>query len=84
MIAFPKATKFYVGKKGINLVALVKELNQSPSFVILMTLKAFKRKPKLQGEKQPPNCILDSLNKFSKVLTNELPNFFSPCRKVDH
>jgi hypothetical protein len=75
---------FVLAKIGINLVTLVKELNRLPSFVILMSLKVSKIEPKLQGAKQPPNCILDSLNKFSKVLIDELPNSFSPCKKVDH
>ncbi len=38
---------FVLAKIGINLVTLVKELNQLFSFVILMTLKVFKREPKL-------------------------------------
>jgi hypothetical protein len=33
---------------------------------------------------QTPICILDSFNKFSKLLTNELPDALSTCRKVHH
>jgi hypothetical protein len=33
---------------------------------------------------QPPIYILDSFNKFLKLLTNELPNALSPYRKVHH
>jgi hypothetical protein len=73
---------YVLAKIGINLVVLVKELNQSLSFVILMTLKVFKRELKLQGAKQPLNYILDSLNKFSKVLTDEFPNFFHLVKRL--
>jgi hypothetical protein len=34
--------------------------------------------------RQPLACILDSLNKFSKVITNELPDALPPYRDVDH
>jgi hypothetical protein len=34
--------------------------------------------------KQPLPYILDSLNKFLEVLTNEISNALPPCRKVDH
>jgi hypothetical protein len=73
-----------LAKIRINLVTLVKELDQLPSFVILITLRVFNREPKLQGAKQPPDYILDSLNKFLKVLIDEFLNSFSPCKKVDH
>jgi hypothetical protein len=34
-----------------------------------------------QGARQPPACILDSLNNFLEVLTDDaLP----PCKEVDH
>jgi hypothetical protein len=34
--------------------------------------------------KQPHACILDSFNKISKVLTNELMDALPPCKEVDH
>jgi hypothetical protein len=43
-----------------------------------------------QGEHKPQEAIwtfayiLDSFNKFSKVLTNELPNALPPCKEVNH
>jgi hypothetical protein len=33
---------------------------------------------------QPFACILDSCNKFSEVLTYELPDALPPYKKVDH
>jgi hypothetical protein len=39
---------------------------------------------KPQGAKQRLACILDSLNKFSEVLTNELLDALPLYKKVDH
>jgi hypothetical protein len=70
-------------KIGVNLVALVNEL-EFHRFFVLMSLRVSKGKPKPQGARQPPTCILDSFNKFLEVLTNELPDALPPCREVDH
>ncbi len=74
---------FVLAEIRINLVVLVKEL-ELPSFVILMFLRVSQGEPKLQGAKGPPPFILDSLNKLSKNLIDELPNALPPYRKVDH
>jgi len=55
-----------LAKVRINLVALAKKL-ELPNFVILMSLKIFKREFKPQGTKQPHDCILDSFNKILEV-----------------
>lgn len=34
--------------------------------------------------RQPLACILDSLNNFTKVITNELLDALPPYRDVDH
>jgi len=68
---------------GVNLVALVSELELF-SFFILMSLRVYQGEPKPQGMKQPHACILDSFNKISKVLTNELMDALPPCKEVDH
>ncbi len=70
---------FSLAKVGINLVALVKEL-QLFSFFILMLISNGEFKPK--GAKQPHSCILDSLNKILKILIN-IPksNHFIRSRK---
>jgi hypothetical protein len=70
-------------KIGINLVVFIKEL-KSFCFMILMSLKISQEEPNLQGARWPLDYILDSLNKFLEVLTNELPDFFPPCKEVDH
>jgi hypothetical protein len=70
-------------KVGINLVALVSELKLI-SFLVLMFLKVSQGEPKPQGARQTPSCILDSFNKFSKALMNQLSNALPPCKKVDH
>ncbi len=67
----------------MNLVALINE-SKLPIFLILISFKVSQGEPKPQEAKQPFICILDSLNKFSKVLTYELPDALPPCRKVDH
>jgi hypothetical protein len=56
-----------LAKMGVNLVTLANELELS-SFLVLMFLKVSQGEPKPQGAKQPPTCILDSLNKFLEVL----------------
>ncbi len=68
---------------GMNLIVLASEL-ESPSFLVLMSLKVPYGEPKSQGVKQPPSCILDSLNKFSEVLTYELPDALPPYKEIDH
>jgi hypothetical protein len=62
---------FALAKMGVNLVALASEL-ELPIFLILMSLRVSQRELKPQGAKQPFKCILDSFNKFSEVLTDEL------------
>jgi hypothetical protein len=74
---------YLLAKVEITLVILTKEL-KSPNLVILMSFKISKDEFKPQGARQPPNYILDSFNKFSKVLTNELPYFLPHYRNVDH
>jgi hypothetical protein len=74
---------FALVEMGVNLVVLDSEL-KSFSFFILMYLKISHGEFKPQGAKQALACILDSLNKFSEVLTNELLNAFPLYRKVDH
>jgi hypothetical protein len=64
---------------GMNLVVLVSEL-ESPNFLILMSLKVSQGEPKPQEAKQPPTFILDSFNKFLKVLTNELVDALPPYK----
>jgi hypothetical protein len=49
-----------------------------------MSLKVSQGEPKPQGTKQPHVCIMDSLNKISDVLTNELLDAIPPCKEVDH
>jgi hypothetical protein len=68
---------------GVNLVVLTSELNHL-IFFILMFLRISQGEPKSQGVKQPLVCILDSLNKSSKVLTNKLPDILAPYNEVDH
>ncbi len=34
--------------------------------------------------KQPPVCILDSLNKFLEILINEFLDALPPYKEVDH
>lgn len=72
-----------LAKVGINLVALDKELKLR-SFVILMFLKVSKGECKPQGARRPPDCNLDSVNKFEEVLIYEFIYFFPPCKEVDH
>jgi hypothetical protein len=54
-----------------------------PNFVIFMSLGSFNGAFKLKGARKPPKYILDSLNKFFKVLTYKLFNFLPPYKKVD-
>jgi hypothetical protein len=68
---------------GVDLFTLANELKLF-SFLVLMYLKVSQGEPKPQGPRQPFAYILDSLNKFSNILTNELPDAFPPCKKVDH
>jgi len=49
-----------------------------------MSLRISEEEPKPQGAKQPLDYILDSLNKFLKVLIDELPDYFPPYKEVDH
>jgi hypothetical protein len=70
-------------KVGINLVALTNEL-KSFNFLVLMSLKVSRGKPKPLEARKPFVCILDSLNKFSKVLIDELFNALPLCKEVDH
>jgi hypothetical protein len=49
-----------------------------------MSLRVSEGEPKPQGAKRPFICILDSLNKFLEVLTNEFSIALPPCKKVDH
>ncbi len=58
---------------GINLVVLANEF-ELLRFLILIFLRVSQKELKPQGVRQPPTYILDSFNKFSKVLTNELSN----------
>jgi hypothetical protein len=74
---------FSLVKMGMNLVVLASEL-ESLSFMVLMSLKVSQGEPKPQGGKQPLAFILDSLNKFLKVLINELRDALPPYREVDH
>ncbi len=74
---------YLLAKVEITLVILNKEL-KSLNFVILMSLRISKWEFKPQGVRRPPNYILDSFNKFSEVLTNELPCFLPPYINVDH
>jgi hypothetical protein len=62
---------------------LVKELKLI-SFMIFMSLRISQKEPKPQGAKWPLDYILDSLNKILKVLIDELPDSFPPCKEVDH
>jgi hypothetical protein len=48
-----------------------------------MSLGIFNGGFKLKRARQPPKCILDSLNKILKVLTYNLFNFLPPYKKVD-
>ncbi len=68
---------------GISLVALVNEL-KLPSFDVLMFLRISQGELKPQRATQPLACILDSFNKFSKVLTYELPDVLPTCGEGDH
>jgi len=74
---------YLLEKVEITLVILNKEL-KSLNFVILMSLRISKWEFKPQGVRRPSNYILDSFNKFSEVLTNELPCFLPPYINVDH
>jgi hypothetical protein len=65
------ADYFALRKVRINLVVLVKEL-KSFNFLILMSLRVSNGEPELEGARQPPSYILDSLNKFLKILINIL------------
>jgi hypothetical protein len=47
-------------------------------------LKVSQEELKPQGVRKRPNYILDSLNKISKVLTNELSIALPPCKEIDH
>jgi hypothetical protein len=58
---------FTLAKVAVNFVVLVKKLKLS-SFVILMSLKGSQWEFKPQGARQTCDCILNSFNKFSKVL----------------
>lgn len=49
-----------------------------------MFLRVSQGEPKPQKVNQPLVCILDSFNKFSEVLTDQLPNVFPLHRLVDH
>ncbi len=70
-------------KVEVNLVVLVNEL-KSLSFLILMYLKVSKGELKPQEARNPLVCILDSFNKFSDILIDELPDAFPLCKEVDH
>ncbi len=70
-------------RMGVNLVILISEL-KTPNFLILISFRVSQRELKPQEARQPLICILDSFNKFSKVLTNKLLDALPPCRKVDH
>jgi hypothetical protein len=61
---------------------VAKEL-ELPNFVILMSLGVSNVKFKLKRARQPPKCILDSLNKILEMLTYKLFNFLPPYKKVD-
>jgi hypothetical protein len=74
---------FTLVEMGMNLVVLANEL-ESPSFLLLMSLRVSQGKHKPQEAKQTPTFILDSFNNFLKVLTYELPNALPPYREVDH
>jgi hypothetical protein len=66
----------------VNLVLLINNL-KSPNMLVLMFLRISQGEPKPQRAK---NLLfsLDSLNKFLKVLINELPNALPPYKEVDH
>jgi hypothetical protein len=49
-----------------------------------MSLKISQGEHKPQEATRPFAYILDSLNKFSKVLTNELLDALPPCKEVNH
>jgi hypothetical protein len=74
---------FALAKVGINLVALTNEFELF-SLLILIFLKISQEEPKPQGVRQLHVYILDSFNKFSKVLMNELSNALPPCKEIDH
>jgi hypothetical protein len=68
---------------GVDLVVLANELKLL-SFITLKYLKVSRREPKPQRARQPFAYILDSFNKFSNILIDELPNALPPCKKVEH
>jgi hypothetical protein len=70
---------FTLVEMGVNLVTLASEL-ESPSFLLLMFLKVSQGEPKPQEAKQPPIFILDSFNKFLKVVTAEFPDALPPYK----
>ncbi len=70
-------------KSEVNLVVLVNDL-KSLIYLFLMYLKASKDELKPQESRKPLICILDSLNKFSKVSTNEFFDALPLCKEVDH
>jgi len=74
---------FALVKVIVNLVALVKELKLL-NFVILMSLKDSQWELKPQGAKQPFDCILNSFNKFLKVIIDELFDSLPLYIQVDH
>jgi hypothetical protein len=74
---------FALVEVGINLVALANEFELF-SFLILIFLRVSQEEFKPQDVKKPHVYIFDSLNKFLKVLTNELSNSLPPCKEIDH
>ncbi len=74
---------FTLVEMGLNLIVLASEL-KSLDFLILMYLKTSQGELKPQGARQPLVCVLDSLNKFLKVLINELFNALPSYKKVNH
>jgi hypothetical protein len=75
---------FALAKVKINLGSLTKELKSS-SFVILMSLGVSKGRLQLKGARQPPQCILNSFNKFLEVFIKmNFLIFFHLIKWVDH
>ncbi len=68
---------------GNNVRVHVTKESKLPNFVILMSLGVSNGGFKLKRARQPPKCILDSLNKILKMLTYKLFSFLPPYKKVD-
>jgi len=74
---------FTLVEMGMNLIVLASEL-KSLNFLILRSLRSSQGELKPQGARQPLVCVLDSFNKFLKVLKYELFNALPSYKKVNH